>query len=76
MRALLGLGFRGYWIDTAGYGPGEGAQVIAQVRRATRTKPIMGVGGRFAFFDLRAFRARVPETDAQLRQVAREQLGV
>jgi phosphoglycerol transferase len=76
LQPLLGLGFRGYWIDTFGYSPGEGETLVKVVAKAIRTQPIRSRDGRFAFFDLRPFRARLHKSDAQLRVLSRDLLGV
>jgi phosphoglycerol transferase len=74
LPALLGLGFDGLWIDTAGYvdRPEEVEQLIA----ATGVEPLRSPDGRFLFLDLGPYRDRLERSDEELRQASRDLLGV
>jgi hypothetical protein len=76
LPGLLGLGFRGYWIDTYGYEPTVLAKLRRQLGRTLKTKPIVSRDGRLLFYDLRPFRGRLPQTDAELRETARRDFNI
>ncbi len=78
LPALLGLGFEGLWIDTYGYtdgGLGDGGE-IDDIVAAVGVEPMVSGDGRFVFLDLRDFRRRTGMSDEELRQSARDLLGV
>ena len=75
LEPLLGLGFRGYWLDTYAF-PDAGAQNIRLLNQKLGVKPIVSPDRRFYFWDLRPYRATINRTDTQLRELARDQLGV
>ncbi len=74
LPALLGLGFTGIWLDTYGYT--DGGAEARQLQEAVGVDPLVSSDGRFLFFDLRPYRAGLDLTDGQLRQAARDLLGV
>ncbi|MCU1358488.1 MAG: hypothetical protein JWM89_3906 [Acidimicrobiales bacterium] len=74
LPALLGLGFRGIWVDTYGYT--DGGREIRDLQKSIGVEPLRSPDGRFLFFDLRDFRRRTDLSDAQLRAAARTILHV
>jgi phosphoglycerol transferase len=81
LPALLGLGFVGLWVDTAGYEPGPAhpgldPAELDRIEEAVGVAPIVSPDGRFRFYDLRPFRASLDRTDAELRAEAVRLLGV
>jgi phosphoglycerol transferase len=78
LPALLGAGFDGLWVDTFGYAD-RGAAVRADLDEATGVDPIVSADGRTLYYDLRPLRASLNEdgtSDADLRQIARDELGL
>lgn len=74
LPALLGMGFTGLWVDTFGYvkdptGPTKIAQAVG-------VPPIVSPDGRFQFYDLRPYQAKLGKPDAQLRQLAISTFGI
>ncbi len=74
LPALLGLGFTGLWVDTAGYT--DGGKELAQIRTAVGVEPIVSPDGRFLFYDLRPLKARLGMSDAELRAETRRLLKI
>ncbi len=64
MPALLGLGFRGIWLDTYGYAGGDQRDItdLTQLLGA----PMHSKDHRFLFWDLRAYRKALPISDGDL----------
>lgn len=58
LDGLTAAGFQGLWIDRWGY-TDAGAQIIGAVQALVNQGPMNSADGRFAFFDLRAFGARL-----------------
>jgi hypothetical protein len=52
------------------------AKLRRQLGRALKTKPLVSRDGRLLFYDLRAFRSRLQQTDAQLRETARRDFNI
>ncbi|MEO6988944.1 MAG: hypothetical protein ABI239_09905 [Aquihabitans sp.] len=74
LPGLLGLGFTGLWVDTYGY-TDDGAE-IAQIADVVGGKPLTSPDGRFLFFDLRPYKARLGMSDEQLQEETRTVLQV
>lgn len=74
LPGLLGLGFTGLWIDTYGYT--DGGAEIDQIAAVVGGEPLVSPDGRFLFFDLRPYQARLGMSDAQLRAETRRLLQV
>ncbi len=74
LPSLLGLGFTGLWIDGNGYT--DGGKEIAQIQATVGIKPIRSEDGRFLFYDLRPYKARLGRSDASLAAEAKQVLGV
>ncbi len=68
LLGLLGLGFEGSRVDTweGGEGSADGAQVARLPAGAWCVSPLRSPDGRFLFFDLRPYRARLGRTDKEL----------
>lgn len=78
LPALLGAGFDGLWVDTFGYAD-RGASVRADLDEATGVEPVVSADGRTLFYDLRPLREALNAagtSDADLRQIARDELGL
>jgi len=58
LDGLVAAGFSGVWIDRYGYIDGA-ASLESQIQTVLGSPPIGSVNGRFLFFDLRAFAARL-----------------
>ncbi len=74
LPSLLGLGFTGLWVDTYGYA--DGGKEVNQIQGTVRVKPIRSQDGRFLFYDLRPYKARLHRSDASLRAEAKRLLQV
>ncbi|MEO6630056.1 MAG: hypothetical protein ABIP03_15985 [Aquihabitans sp.] len=74
LPGLLGLGFTGLWVDTYGYT--DGGVEIAQISDVVGGEPLTSPDGRFLFFDLRPYKARLGLSDEQLRAETRRVLQV
>jgi phosphoglycerol transferase len=74
---LIGMGFTGLTIDTAGFSRDEEtAQYLARLDQLLATPPIGSSDGRFLFYDLRPIKQRLGLTDEQYRTLARKSLKV
>jgi phosphoglycerol transferase len=73
---MLGLGFTGYWIDTFGYDPAALAPIRKELDKTLRVKPVVSGDGRFLFYDLRPFAARVHRSPQALRVDAGTLFGI
>jgi hypothetical protein len=58
LDGVVAAGFSGLWIDRLGYAD-SAASLQKRVRALVGNAPIISRNGRFAFFDLRAFAARL-----------------
>ena len=74
LPSLLGLGFTGLWIDTYGYT--DGGKEVAQIQATVGVEPIRSEDGRFLFYDLRPYKARLGRSDASLQAEAQRLLKV
>ncbi|MDQ6697570.1 MAG: hypothetical protein M3Z46_08950 [Actinomycetota bacterium] len=74
LPSLLGLGFTGLWVDTYGYP--AGSEEIADIQGVVRVEPIRSTDGRFLFYDLRPYKARLGRSDASLAAEAKRVLKV
>lgn len=74
LPALLGLGFTGLWVDTAGYRRGN--DDMDDIRHEIGDEPLRSPDGRFLFYDLRAYKRRIKMSDAELQATAVRLLGV
>jgi phosphoglycerol transferase len=54
LDAVTAVGFRGLWLDRAGYSA-RGADIEAEVAALTGQQPVQSSDGRFWFFDLRDY---------------------
>lgn len=78
LPALLGAGFTGLWVDTAGYTDG-GESIRTQLDEATGVEPMVSEDGRTLYYDLVPRRDRLEAEGTSmedLRQIARDQLGL
>jgi hypothetical protein len=75
LPALLGMGFDGIWVDTHGY-EDLGADFTAELERELRTQPLVSENGRLRFYDLRPYKRRLGQSDAELRAIAERELGI
>ena len=75
LPALLGMGFGGLWVDTFGYDDG-GTAIRAELRDVLGVEPMVSPNGRHLYYDLGPYRDRLGRSDADLRALARRQLGV
>ena len=76
LPGLLGLGFTGYWIDSFGYDAETMAELQRQLTRRLRVEPLVSRDGRFLFYDLRPYAARLGEPPDELRRDATELFGI
>ena len=74
LPSLLGLGFTGLWVDTYGYT--DGGREIAQIQGTVGVEPIRSMDGRFLFYDLRPYKARLGRSQASLAAEAKRLLKV
>jgi phosphoglycerol transferase len=75
LPALVGMGFAGLYVDTAGLGadaPGYLAGLADVVGPAALTSE----NGRLVFFDLRAYADDLPQSDDALRRLATREFGI
>jgi len=66
---VVAAGFSGLWIDRYGYSD-MGAAIIPEVQSLTGSAPLNSRDGRFAFFDLRAYAARMRAHDSAVALAA------
>jgi len=76
LPGMLGLGFSGYWIDTFGYDAPALAALRKDLDRTLRVDPIVSPDGRFLYYDLRPYRARLGRSQASLRDEAGRLFGI
>jgi phosphoglycerol transferase len=76
LEGLLGLGFTGYWIDTAAWNPEQASELRRSLDRTLRTQPLESRDGRFLFYDLRPFKQRLGRSDDELRLDAARMFGI
>ncbi len=74
LPSLLGLGFTGLWVDTYGYAGGD--EKLAHIRAAVAVDPIRSRDGRFLFYDLRPYRARLGRSATSLAAEAKRVLHI
>lgn len=76
LPALLGMGFSGLWVDSAGYGEAIHALDVRMQEKLGYPATIVSDDGRWRFYDLRAYRDSVSLSDAQLRALAEQRFGI
>ncbi|MCU1353731.1 MAG: hypothetical protein JWM05_2940 [Acidimicrobiales bacterium] len=74
LPSLLGLGYTGLWVDTAGYT--DGGKEVRQIEQVVGVKPLRSARGRFLFYDLRPYKKRLAVSDADLRKEAKRLLHI
>jgi phosphoglycerol transferase len=75
LPALAGLGFTGLYVDLDGY-LDKGPALAAALGKELGVDPIVSPNGRMLFYDMRPYIKGLGKTPAQLRDLARRQLGV
>ncbi len=74
LPGLVGLGFAGIVVDTAGYAD-DGAAISAKLDAALGSPAVVSPGGRWKFWDLRDYARTTGRSDAELRTAARGLVG-
>jgi hypothetical protein len=75
---LIGLGFDGVWVDTAGYDEANATRVRAGFDELLG-EPIPSADGRILFWDLSPMKERLADegqSQADLERLAQDELGV
>jgi len=75
LPGLLGMGFNGLWVDTAGY-TDRAADLQAQLAEVLRVEPMVSPNRRQLYYDLRPYRKRLGRSEADLRSTAQRAFGV
>jgi phosphoglycerol transferase len=74
LPGLVGLGFSGVVLDRAGYADG-GSAVVARLNETLGPPSVTSPGGRWKFWDLRAYARETGRSEAELRAAARTLVG-
>jgi hypothetical protein len=74
LPALLGLGFDGIVVDTAGYADG-GAALTDRLTETVGPPDVVSSSGRWRFWDLRGYASKRKLSAQQLHQAARGLVG-
>lgn len=75
LPALVGMGYDGVWLNNRGYADG-GEGLASELEDEIGSAPIISEDGTLRYWDLTDYKRDLDMTDAELRDLAQEQLGI